>query len=55
MDPAQLAKVLEVALGDDKLRTSLGRAARARARKYTWEKTAAGVAEVIRELLEAKS
>ena len=54
-DPEQLAKVLEVALGDEKLRTSLGRAARARARKYTWEKTAAGVAEVIRELLEAKS
>jgi glycosyltransferase involved in cell wall biosynthesis len=54
-DPEQLAKVLEVALGDEKLRTSLGRAARARARNYTWEKTAAGVAEVIRELLEAKS
>ncbi len=50
-DPEQLAKVLEVALGDQKLRTSLGRAARARARKYTWEKTAAGVAEVIRELV----
>jgi len=54
-DPEQLANVLEVALGDEKLRTSLGRAARARARKYTWEKTAAGVAEVIRELVEAKS
>lgn len=49
-DPAQLAKVLEVALGDKQLRTSLGRAARARARKYTWDKTAAGVADVIREL-----
>jgi glycosyltransferase involved in cell wall biosynthesis len=54
-DPEQLAKVLEVALGDKKLRTSLGRAARERARKYTWEKTAAGVAAVIRELVEAKS
>jgi len=49
-DPAQLAKVLEVALGDKRLRTSLGRAALARARKFTWEKTAAGVAGVIREL-----
>lgn len=51
-DPAQLAKVLEVALGDQKLRASLERAARVRARKYTWEKTAAGVAEVIRELVQ---
>jgi alpha-1,3-rhamnosyl/mannosyltransferase len=49
-DPAQLAGVLEVALGDKQLRTSLGRAARARARKYTWDKAAAGVADVIREL-----
>jgi glycosyltransferase involved in cell wall biosynthesis len=47
----QLAKVLEVALGDEKLRASLARAARARARTYTWERTAAGVAEVIRELV----
>jgi len=50
-DSAQLAKVLEVALGDDKLRTSLARAARARAGKFTWERTAAGVADVIRELV----
>jgi glycosyltransferase involved in cell wall biosynthesis len=50
-DPEQLAKVLEVALGDDKLRTTLARAARARARVYTWERCAAGVAEVIRELV----
>lgn len=53
-DPEQLAKVLEVALGDQKLRAGLGRAARARARLYTWEKTAAGVAKVIRELTEAR-
>jgi len=45
------ANVLEVALGDEKLRTSLARAARARARKFTWERTAAGVVEVIRELV----
>jgi glycosyltransferase involved in cell wall biosynthesis len=50
-DPEQLAKVLEVALGDDKLRTTLARAARARARVYTWERCAASVAEVIRELV----
>jgi glycosyltransferase involved in cell wall biosynthesis len=53
-DPEQLAKVLLVALSDQKLRTTLGRAARARARNYTWEKTAAGVAKVIRELVEPK-
>ena len=29
----------------------LARAARARARKFTWERTAAGVVEVIRELV----
>jgi glycosyltransferase involved in cell wall biosynthesis len=50
-DSEQLAKVLEVALGDEMLRTTLARAARARARKFTWEKCAAGVAEVIRELI----
>ena len=50
-DSEQLAKVLEVALGDTKLRTSLARAARARARKFTWERTAAGVAAVIKELV----
>ncbi len=49
-DSEQLAKVLEVALGDETLRTTLARAARARARKFTWEKCAAGVVEVIREL-----
>ncbi|MEO8744775.1 MAG: glycosyltransferase family 1 protein [Candidatus Dormiibacterota bacterium] len=50
-DAGQLAAVLEIALGDQKLRTSLARAARARARTYTWERCAAGVAEVIRELV----
>jgi alpha-1,3-rhamnosyl/mannosyltransferase len=50
-DSEQLAKVLEVALGDDKLRTTLARAARARAARFTWERTASGVAEVIRELV----
>lgn len=50
-DSEQLASVLEVALGDEKLRTSLARAARARAREYTWERCAGGVVEVIRELV----
>ncbi|GAC1504757.1 MAG: glycosyltransferase family 1 protein [Candidatus Dormibacteraceae bacterium] len=50
-DPEGVARVLEVALSDEKLRTSLARAARARAKKFTWEKTAAGVVEVIRELV----
>lgn len=50
-EPEQLAHVLEVALSDQALRTSLARAARARAAMFTWEKTAAGVAAVIRELL----
>jgi len=50
-DPAHLAHVLEVALGDQALRTRLARAARARAAKFTWDKTAAGVAAVVRELL----
>jgi glycosyltransferase involved in cell wall biosynthesis len=48
-DPQNLAGVLEVALGDQTLRTKLARAARARAAKFTWEKTAAGVAEVIKQ------
>lgn len=50
-DSEQLAKVLEVALNDEKLRTSLAKAARARAKKFTWERTAAGIADVIRELV----
>jgi glycosyltransferase involved in cell wall biosynthesis len=49
--PEQLAGVLEVALTDTKLRSSLAKAARARAKKFTWERTAAGVAEVIKEVL----
>lgn len=50
-DPGQIASVLDVALNDEKLRTSLARAARARAKRFTWERTAAGVVEVIREIL----
>jgi glycosyltransferase involved in cell wall biosynthesis len=50
-DPEQLAKVLEVALGDEPLRKSIARAARERARMFTWDRCAAGVAAVIRELV----
>ncbi|HEV2477057.1 MAG TPA: glycosyltransferase family 1 protein, partial [Candidatus Dormibacteraeota bacterium] len=49
--PEQLAGVLDVALKDQALRAQLGRLARARARKFTWDRTAAGVAAVIRELV----
>ena len=48
-DAGHLASVLAVALGDKALRMRLARVARARAAKFTWEKTAAGVAAVIRE------
>ena len=50
-DSEQVAKVLEVALGDEPLRKSLAKAARERARKFTWDRCAAGVAAVIRELV----
>jgi glycosyltransferase involved in cell wall biosynthesis len=50
-DSAQVARVLEVALGDKDLRTRLARAARARAAQFTWDRTAAGVVQVIRELV----
>jgi glycosyltransferase involved in cell wall biosynthesis len=50
-DAGQLAKVLEVALGDEPLRKSLAKAARERARQFTWERCAAGVAAVIREVV----
>jgi len=47
----QIARVLDVALNDEGLRTRLAKAARARAARYTWDETAAGVASVIRELV----
>src|ERR1700682_5211387 len=50
-DPEQLASVLHVALTDEKLRTSLAKAARARAKKFTWDRPAAGVVQVIKELV----
>jgi glycosyltransferase involved in cell wall biosynthesis len=50
-DAADAARVLEIALGDRSLRTKLARAARARAAQFTWDRTAAGVVEVIREVI----
>jgi glycosyltransferase involved in cell wall biosynthesis len=50
-DADQVAKVIEVALRDEPLRKALAKAARARAGKFTWDRCAAGVAAVIRELV----
>jgi glycosyltransferase involved in cell wall biosynthesis len=50
-DPAELARVLETAIGDSAVRTRLKRAAPARAAGFTWDRCAAGVAEVVRELV----
>lgn len=47
----QIARVVEAALSDKALRSKLTRAARARAAKFTWDRTAAGVAAVIKEVL----
>lgn len=49
--PDHLAQVLEVAIGDQTLRTKLARTGKARAAKFTWDRTAAGVAAVINELV----
>ena len=48
-DSEQMARVLEAALGDKALRTKLVKAAKARVAKFTWDRTAAGIASVIRE------
>jgi glycosyltransferase involved in cell wall biosynthesis len=50
-DPAQLAVALKAALGDKKMRAKLTGAARDRARQFTWDRCAAGVVAVIRELI----
>ncbi len=49
--PEEIAGVLDVALHDAPLRARLKRAARKRAAGFTWDKTAEGVAAVIRESL----
>jgi glycosyltransferase involved in cell wall biosynthesis len=50
-DPEGMAAVLEAALGDKGLRTKMARVAKARAARFTWEKTAQGVVGVIREAI----
>ncbi len=50
-DAEALAKALETALGDKDLRARLGRTGPERAAKFTWERCAAGVAAVIREVV----
>jgi glycosyltransferase involved in cell wall biosynthesis len=50
-DPEELAGALDTAIGDRKVRARLARAARKQAAGFTWDRCAAGVVEVIRELL----
>jgi glycosyltransferase involved in cell wall biosynthesis len=50
-DPEQLSAALSRALSDEALRGELASAGQARARQFTWSKTATGVADVIRELI----
>ena len=49
--PDQLASILTTAILDQALRKDLARAAKARAAGFTWDRTAAGIAAVIREAL----
>ena len=51
-DAAHVAQVLETAIDDRALRTGLAKAAQARAAKFTWDRTARGIADVIKELLQ---
>jgi alpha-1,3-rhamnosyl/mannosyltransferase len=50
LDPVELAAALEAAIAE---RGRLRRLGREQAARFTWERTAAGVADVIRELLPA--
>jgi glycosyltransferase involved in cell wall biosynthesis len=50
-DRDALPRVLEVALGDKGLRKEMAKAAKARAAKFTWDRTTEGIAEVIREVV----
>ena len=50
----QVAGIIDAALKDQALRTRLGKLARARARQFSWDRTAAGVANVIRELVASR-
>lgn len=50
-NPEAFAKALQSAISDKALRAKLARAARARAAQFTWDRCAAGVIAVIRELV----
>jgi glycosyltransferase involved in cell wall biosynthesis len=50
-DSAAIAEALAIAIGDQSVRTRLERAARDRAAGFTWDRCAAGVIAVIRELV----
>lgn len=50
-DAAAFAQALKTALGDPGMRAELGRLARERAASFTWERCAAGIASVVRELV----
>jgi glycosyltransferase involved in cell wall biosynthesis len=50
-DSAAIAKALATALSDERVRARLSHAARDRAAGFTWDRCAAGVVAVIRELL----
>lgn len=50
-DTPQLVAALQRAIGDADLRSALARKGRARARTFTWDRCAHGVAGVIREVL----
>jgi glycosyltransferase involved in cell wall biosynthesis len=50
-DPDALAKALETALGDKSRRATLAIAAQAQAAQFTWDRCAAGVVAVIREVV----
>jgi glycosyltransferase involved in cell wall biosynthesis len=47
-DPADLRRAVETLLDDPERARALGTAAAVRARQFTWERTAAMTAEVIR-------
>jgi O-antigen biosynthesis alpha-1,3-rhamnosyltransferase len=48
-DPASIAGAIRTIVGDEDLRARLSRRALETARRFTWERTAAGTAEVYRE------
>src|SRR5260370_18063020 len=50
-DPAALGQALETASGARTVRTLLVTSAKARAAQFTWDRSAAGVANVVRELV----